>query len=167
VVTSPFGGVIYDTGSHVLDLALFILSLDEPTKRVEFSVKDIDRSPLHEPSHEVRARLALLPGEEAPIDLRVMLSRVEPLAGVIKVFGQRGTLLVPTSFAASPLVVTEGVAFSVARPLPGVRPIDAYGCLIVEHLDFAHVCRNPRTRSILDAERFSLLTGLLETLAGS
>ena len=88
----PLGGVLYDTGSHLIDMVLFATGLDE--QELDVSVQTSDRSPDVEPSHSVRAEVALASTGQS-IALTIGLSRFELLANVIRVDCERGTLEFP------------------------------------------------------------------------
>lgn len=92
-LTDPLGGVLYDTGSHLLDMVLFATGLDER----EFGVKVLEMStePEAEPSHSVRARLQIT-DSEGTLALTVGLSRFEILANLIRIRCERGTVEIPT-----------------------------------------------------------------------
>lgn len=88
----PLGGVLYDTGSHLLDMVLFATGFDERDFGV--SVQELHTEPATEPSHSLRAQLQLTEGEQT-IALTVGLSRFELLANVIRVRCELGTLEFP------------------------------------------------------------------------
>jgi predicted dehydrogenase len=92
-LNDPLGGVLYDTGSHLLDMVMFVTGLDE--RNFEVKVQKLDREPRAEPSHSLRAQLLLIDGEQE-IALTVGLSRFELLANVIRIRCERGTIEVPT-----------------------------------------------------------------------
>ncbi|MEJ7785322.1 MAG: Gfo/Idh/MocA family oxidoreductase [Solirubrobacteraceae bacterium] len=90
--SDPFGGALFDTGSHLLDAALFVTGWDE----LDFDVRvgDVEREPASEPSHAIEGRLELsIDGRQ--LDLAFKLSRYEMLANVIRVRCERGTLELP------------------------------------------------------------------------
>lgn len=91
VSSDRFGGVLYDTGSHSLDVALFISGLDMVP--FEIAVRDVARDQ-PEPSHEFRAK-AELRGPAGEIDLDIALSRRELLANYARFEGDRGSIDVP------------------------------------------------------------------------
>jgi predicted dehydrogenase len=92
-LSDPLGGVLYDTGSHLLDMVMFATGLDERT--FEVRVQTLDKEPKAEPSHSLRAQLLIIDGEQE-ITVTVGLSRFELLANVIRIHCERGTLEVPT-----------------------------------------------------------------------
>ena len=91
-LNDPLGGVLYDTGSHLLDMVMFVIGFDE--RDFEVSVQKLQTDPKTEPSHSLRAEIQLDDGEQA-IALTVGLSRYELLANIIRVRCERGTLEFP------------------------------------------------------------------------
>ncbi|HTE39319.1 MAG TPA: Gfo/Idh/MocA family oxidoreductase [Steroidobacteraceae bacterium] len=91
ITSDPIGGVLFDTGSHTLDMALFACGLDETVLRT--SVTDVwrDRS---EPSHELKAK-AQVYADSQQIDLEIHLSRYQALANRIRIELQHGRIDVP------------------------------------------------------------------------
>lgn len=89
ITRDPFGGVLFDTGAHTLDMALFAAGLDEKVFAIAMDTVHRDRP---EPAHEVDAICTLqAPGEE-PVALRLQLSRVRNLANMIRLRGSRATI---------------------------------------------------------------------------
>lgn len=82
----PFGGVLMDTGSHLLDIGLFATGLDRTalTCRVETVKRDKE-----EPAHEVDARFAL-EVEHGQVACRMALSRFSALANKARVVCDHG-----------------------------------------------------------------------------
>lgn len=91
-LNDPLGGVLYDTGSHLIDTVLFVIGLDE--RSFDLSVLAVDREPAVEPSHALRTQIRV-ESEDAEIDLTIGLSRYELLANVIRIKCERGTLELP------------------------------------------------------------------------
>lgn len=81
------GGVLWDTGSHTIDMAIFAAGLDEVG---DLAVDDIevtrDRS---EPSHEFSAAFKIATGDQK-IDASLRLSRRDTLPNLISIRGSRG-----------------------------------------------------------------------------
>lgn len=88
----PTGGVLYDTGSHLLDMILFALKLDSPDLTV--SVEGAEREPQTNPAHEFRASAVVADGD-AELQMRIHLSRYEALANLIRVRCEHGTVEIP------------------------------------------------------------------------
>jgi predicted dehydrogenase len=164
-VNDPHGGVLWDTGSHVLDMVLFVLSLDMSDSQVRLSVRSVERTPVQEPSHDLRASFELS-GAGTPLEVHLHVSRMEALAGCIKVVGTHGTLVIPTSFAGASILYRGGAQFTVTDGPVGLIPCDSLGCFHLEHQDFLTSCADlTGLSSILDASRFITLSAILERLA--
>src|SRR5665213_2633645 len=87
--TDPNGGVLWDTGAHTLDMALFASGLDrEPD--FEISNIQIERDK-PEPSHDFRAHFQVL-ASGGPVDGQLHVSRREVLPNSIRIVGSRGQL---------------------------------------------------------------------------
>ena len=87
--TNRTGGVLWDTGAHTLDMALFAAGLDDAaveTLHVGRGERDKD-----EPSHDLRAEFEL---EQAgrSISAHVHVSRLEALPNLVRIRGTAGEL---------------------------------------------------------------------------
>jgi predicted dehydrogenase len=92
-VKDPSGGVLWDTGSHTLDMALFASGLDRcPNIEVHDIQVDKDKS---EPSHDFRAEFNLS-AHACMVKGRVHVSRKEALPNLITIVGSRGRLTFAT-----------------------------------------------------------------------
>ncbi len=85
---SLFGGVLFDTGSHTLDQALYATGWD--TGIPEITVVEVRRDKA-EPSHELDCRFELARGQ-SQVACRLFLSRAQTLANVIRVYGTGGVI---------------------------------------------------------------------------
>jgi predicted dehydrogenase len=103
----PNGGVIWDTGSHTVDMALFGAMLDVyPDFDLEVVRVDKDKA---EPSHELRARFRLgLNGRT--IDGDVHVSRKTALPNVVMIEGTAGRLVFTTDLDDRVRLITPGSA---------------------------------------------------------
>jgi len=164
VVRSPYGGVVYDTGAHLIDMVLFILSLDDLPHHTRYHIQRIVKKPSDEPSHECFATVQVFDTIYGTIDIHISLSRIQPLAGIVKVHGEHGILLIPTSFAASPVLYIQRGHFTLGEPDIQPRPIDALGCFIISHREFLRRSQDAIHSSLLDGHRFLLLVSILESL---
>lgn len=83
----PSGGVLWDTGSHTLDMALFASGLDRWS---EPDVQDIrvDKDKA-EPSHDFLADFSLS-AEGRTIEGRIHVSRKQALPNMVRIVGSRG-----------------------------------------------------------------------------
>lgn len=120
VQEDPFGGVLFDTGSHSLDQALYAAGLTESPLAVDVESVQRDRP---EPAHALSARF-VLHGESGRIQGHLRLSRYETLANLIRVRGDRGTLEFGVGFDRTVWLRTDAgvVSFQAAG---AERPIGA------------------------------------------
>ena len=164
VVRSPLGGVLYDTGSHVLDTLLFLLDLDAPDAAPTVTVESVVRDRDAEPSHDFRARFRLCRGgSELPVDFRV--SRTEALPRSVVLHGEHGSLVVGGGFAQQPTAIAGKRAMRLDLPLDMPRPADPSGCFRLEHEAVANPSARPDVGALLEGARFVTLARLLDTLA--
>jgi len=159
------GGVLWDTGAHVVDMLLYALSLDEPGRELECQICELNKRPPREPSHEFRARLALRAPGVPELEARLRLSRGQALAGALKFYGDAGVLIVPTTLAPAATLLRGSERFELTGAEPGNAPLDGVGCFVLEHLEFLSACSTGEP-SLLDADRFVALSGLLARLGG-
>jgi predicted dehydrogenase len=162
VVDSPYGGVLYDNGANLVDMLLFILSLDEDADATTFSAKSVEKSPTTEPSHHCRFVLEFESRRHGAFDATVALSRIQPLAKGLKVWGEEGMLIVPTGFSDSPIIRAFGTTFSILEQDGPAGTAGIWDCFLRAHEEFGAICRDPTSETILDACRFVLLTRILE-----
>lgn len=85
--SDPFGGVLFDTGSHTLDCGLFIANLDHTP--LTLRVKRVARDKT-EPAHDFEAHFELEGYAKPAISCRIHISRYHTLANRVKVFGSAG-----------------------------------------------------------------------------
>jgi len=160
-VESHWGGVVLDTGSHALDMALYVSGLDE-SRDVAFSIERARKTPPNEPSHEVKATLVLhLPAGRVPLSLA--LSRRGALPNVVRVCGTKGELLIPTSYSSSAylradnqVLVLAGVSHHVAR--------DVESAFAAQYEVLLRPIGSGGATALIDFSRFGLLTRILEGL---
>ena len=145
VVRSSFGGVLYDTGSHVLDTLLFLLDLDAPDSAPTVVVESVARDRAAEPSHDFRAHFRLCRGgSELPVEFHV--SRTEALPRSVVLHGEHASLVVGGGFAQQPTVIAGKRAMRLDLPLDMPRPADPSGCFRLEHEALANPSASPRRR---------------------
>ena len=94
VRNDAYGGVLFDTGSHTIDLALYSSGLDQGEYRVHVSGVSRDNP---EPSHEIKAHLTLKNGTDT-INTQLFLSRRQSLANKITISGEKGTIELSTAY---------------------------------------------------------------------
>jgi predicted dehydrogenase len=105
-----YGGVLFDTGAHTLDMALYAACLDEmPT---EVSVSSIRRDK-PEPSHEVDARFTLHT-ERGNVTCRLLLSRLQSVANVVRIHGERGMLEFDVTYQGNVYLTSGGRRVAIA-----------------------------------------------------
>jgi predicted dehydrogenase len=84
------GGVLWDTGAHTLDMALFAACLD---RHRTFTIQDIRvEKDKPEPSHDFRAEFVLFADGRDAIAGHLHVSRKEALPNLIAIVGSRGKL---------------------------------------------------------------------------
>ncbi|CAN1556580.1 MviM Predicted dehydrogenases and related proteins [Spirosomataceae bacterium] len=93
VFSDKSGGVLYDTGSHSIDMALYVTSLDLQTIS-KVHINTITRDKV-EPSHEIKAALKLELESNKAVDFNFMLSRYGVLSNKIKIECENGYLEIP------------------------------------------------------------------------
>jgi predicted dehydrogenase len=166
VVEDPHGGVIHDTGAHLLDAVLFVLGLDGAPGEASVEVRTVAKVPKEEPCHECVARMALTTDRAQPVEIRLQMSRLRPLARGIKVHGQFGTLFVPPGPAPAPILYRAGHGVRLRELEPELEPLDAAGCFLLAHEDFMYGLRDLSASTRIDGARFVLLIEVLESLRG-
>jgi predicted dehydrogenase len=151
--TSPFGGVITDTGSHSLDTLLYVIGLDE--KRAEFRLVDRTRIPEIEPSHVFKASFKIS-GETLNAEASIYLSRRTFLANKMNIYCENGILEVPLDMKNAVRISNHSGKTILHEQYP-LQDIDA-----VFHRQFQHILSEGG--ELLKVSRFLNTTKLLETL---
>jgi predicted dehydrogenase len=124
VSKSRFGGVLFDTGSHTVDQGLVVAGLDEGELGVEVEKVERDKP---EPSHQIEAMLRLRRGGRV-LAARLLLSRAQPLANLIRVIGTQGMVEMDCGFDGL-IRWSRGGSISVFRP---ARLFAGYGQAFLE-----------------------------------
>jgi len=86
--TDPFGGVLFDTGSHTLDMVLYASGFD--FGEIEFFIRTQERDK-HEPSNEMKARLTFQTANSNGTAF-IYFSRYQALANMIRITCENGSL---------------------------------------------------------------------------
>jgi predicted dehydrogenase len=164
VTDHPHGGVIHDTGAHLVDTIVFLLGLDQGNETVGIEINDVRKIPSREPSHECRAQLTLHGSARDSIEVDLAMSRLQPLARGIKVRGSSGLLFVPTGFSPAPVLIQGESGFRLESTTRMPNPSKAVDCFLLTYQDFLRSVRGASVKSRVVAERFLLLTEILEYL---
>lgn len=101
----PSGGVLWDTGAHTLDMALFASGLDADSD-IETRQMDVTRDK-SEPSHDFQARFELLSGGRS-VSCQLHVSRKEVLPNLVRIGGTQGQLAFVTDMDDRVRVTTDG-----------------------------------------------------------
>jgi predicted dehydrogenase len=164
VVEDPWGGVIHDTGAHLIDAVLYLLGLDEDGSEPKVEIGRVMKTPATEPSHECRAQFDLVvPGGEQ-VGVELLISRLRPVARGIKVRGTFGTLFLPALFASAPILFRGSHGFRVRPAETATEPRDLGSCFLLAHAEFLAGVRDPEVTTRIDGARFLLLNRILESL---
>jgi predicted dehydrogenase len=153
VSRDPMGGVLFDTGSHSVDMALFAAGLDAESLSIDVRRVKRDR---REPAHELDAEFSLQAGAR-PIEVRLHLSRYGALANRIRFGFERGTL--ELSVALRDAVRLSGPAGSVIVSSAEPRA-SLFDCFVAQ---WRSIFRDPLGNPF-EARLFVGLTGILEAL---
>jgi predicted dehydrogenase len=163
-VEDPYGGVIHDFGTHLLDMVLYMLGLDEAGRGVSARVDAVAKSPEREPSQECIAELTLDTTPGHAIGVNLLLSRAREMAHGVKVRGRFGVLFVPALLDSFPVLFQGDSSFRLTNAVPAAEPKNFGGCFVLTHREFLDAQRDPGRRSVIDGQRFLLLTEILESL---
>jgi predicted dehydrogenase len=85
---SAFGGVLFDTGSHIVDQALFAVGLDDKEISIEVDRVCKDKK---EPSHEIDCHFNLVSGATR-VACRLLLSRAQTFANMVRIHAANGIM---------------------------------------------------------------------------
>jgi predicted dehydrogenase len=154
VTRDAMGGVLFDTGSHSLDMALYAAGLDSETLSVDVQRVQRERA---EPAHEIAADFALR-GGFGTIEVSLRLSRYESLANRIRFSLERATLDVSTSLRAALRVTGPGGSAIEHGDGAGATVFDCF-------VEQWRAIFGARRDNAFQVRRFIGLTGVLEALS--
>jgi predicted dehydrogenase len=154
VYKDPYGGVLFDTGSHTIDMALYIACLDQ----IELTPKILNiKKDKEEPAHDVEANLAL-ETQFSKIDLKVKLSRRLLLSNKVRITGENGFIDVPAVMTNHLRMGTEKSSTVVYSDINYDELMD---CFAMQFKEMFY----DKEDSIFEASRFTNLTKVLELIA--
>ncbi len=149
----PLGGVLYDTGSHAVDLALFAAGLD--TIPLKFTRGEVRRD-RPEPAHEIEA-VGSLEGPNHSLGFSLRLSRLELRANRILVTCEHSSI----AFSVGPAFRVRIWGPAGSTPLNVSSTDDGYDQFFVRQWqDLVG-----GTADYLEAQRIVAVTGVLEDIA--
>ncbi len=154
-LTDPAGGVLLDTGSHAVDMALYAAGLDEVELAAKVRSVAGDRTA---PEHEFSGS-AVLQADGKAVALGVGLSRRVALANRVRVVCEHGSVDVPVGLLGRLRV--NGPGRSDVLATPGFRDYGEAFALQWQWL------LAPEGAGELRAERFVGLTAILETFGAA
>jgi predicted dehydrogenase len=155
-LASTSGGVLWDTGSHSLDMTLYAAGLDEwPSPEIEATAVRRDKC---EPSHELRASVAIRGGpQQRRVTGDVHVSRKDTLPNIVRLHGERGSAAFVVGADRHVRVTTDqGSSVLTAES----ERTDLLDCLDEQ---FRRVFQS--RDETFAARRFVTLTAVLETIA--
>jgi predicted dehydrogenase len=155
VYNDPFGGVLFDTGSHTIDMALFMANIDIADLSVE-ALSIIKDKP--EPAHDINANLKLH-ANDATIDLKVRLSRKDLLSNKVRIICSNGYIDVPAGIAANYIRITGQSGSTIVHS--GTNYEDLMDCFASQFKGMFY----DTVDSVYAASRFINLTKVLEKIA--
>lgn len=145
----PAGGVLADTGSHVLDCLLYLTGWETEVLTIDIQYAHKDKE---EPSHAFEAKLSL---NEIPVTIK--LSRYETLANKINMYSDKGILEIPLGL--KPFVkFTTPTGHQVLKADP--YPIHYVGEAFKAEINYML----NEDGNLFDASRFVNLTTIIEQL---
>lgn len=148
-----FGGVLYDTGSHAIDMALCAAGLDDLDIVVRVGSVKRDKE---EPSHALDAALTLSSGGR-DVSARVRLSRFAALANRIRITLEHAVVEMPVGLANQIRVTgRHGSTIVYARDSYS----DLFDCFA---LQYQTMLVGPG-KELFEARRFLGLTTILENI---
>lgn len=159
IYKDPYGGVLFDTGSHTIDMALFMTGLDSE-EVFESKIKSLKKDQ-PEPAHHVEAELELLT-KNSVIDFKLKLSRRTILSNKVKIIGETGSIDISVQLT-NYLRLTGSNGLSTIVHSPNTQTILFNDCFTTQFKEMFY----DNSDSIFVASRFKNLTSILEVIAGN
>jgi predicted dehydrogenase len=155
VHTDPFGGVLFDTGSHTVDMLLYVAGLDSGDLQVTAVETQRD---CPEPSNDLEARVSLS-RDGRGISGHLKFSRFMATANKLRVECENGFLEIPTGLAN--YVRIGGPAGSAVTVHARESYSDVMDCFAVQLKRMFW----PDEEHTFAAEKFINLSGVLEAVS--
>jgi predicted dehydrogenase len=154
---SVYGGVLLDTGSHLIDSALYICGADEK-QLIDVKIFSIEKDK-SEPAHNLKADVRLT-FEDSSIEMNVTLSRYEILPNHIRIQLERGTIVLPSYLSNYIKLISDNGETTVYAADTFTSNQEAFLSQYRRIYDW-----NDATR--YSSSRFVTLTTILEKLLGA
>lgn len=153
VMKEKTGGVVYDTGPHTLDMALYIGLLCDD--EITISIKEVVRDKI-EPSHHIGGKFNINEGSDS-IECVFCISRVVSLSNKISFVYERGRMDVPTALSDR-LRISSGGGSEIVMADYNISPKQVY------YNQFSAIFSKTDDH-IFAAQRFLNLINLVESIA--
>lgn len=154
VTKDPFGGVLFDTGSHTIDMTIFAAGLDIVENVVK--VREVTRDK-PEPSHEVKSTLSLTSGSNE-VECTLHFSRYGDLANRIKLVFEKGSIELSSAFQNKVRLTANGRPIAVCSEENFHHGSD---CFIYQYYQMFNSIDSDK----FEAGRFVTLTSILEQVS--
>lgn len=154
VTKDPFGGVLFDTGSHTIDMAIFAAGLDIADCKAKVR-KVIRDKP--EPSHEISAELNLEAGSNS-VECGLKFSRFGDLSNRIKLQYEKGTVEFSAAFENKIRMTVNGRSIVMCSEQNFHHMGD---CFVYQYYQMFNSIESDK----FEASRFLTLTSVLEQVS--
>ncbi|MFZ5947115.1 MAG: Gfo/Idh/MocA family protein [Stygiobacter sp.] len=152
-----YGGVLFDTGSHTFDTALFISNLDK-TKILKLDNMLVKKDE-NEPSHEIKGNFNLTTEDGNKIDFEFMLSRFKVLSNKIEIICDNGKLIISTGLNSKIILEGRGISSCIVAE----NSFDDYMDYFAKQIEEILLAGEKSDKFC--ADRFYNLTFILESIA--
>lgn len=150
---NTFGGVLLDTGSHLLDMAMYISGLD--LKPIKCKIVSVSRNK-KEPSHEIKSNF-ILSGGGGKITMNLHLSRFQLLANQIQIIAENGSIIIPSYLSDCIKILRGNIGTVIYTPH---KYIDNQEAFYHQYINIF----NQTNDQIFEGIRFKNLTHILESI---